>query len=74
VATVLLTCLSQILALEAQIDINLGHKEMLEFVDECLRAFAEGRENSMGFPARGAAALPGRKKKAPRRAAVAIRR
>jgi AcrR family transcriptional regulator len=75
VATILLSCLSQILALEAQIDINLGHKEMLEFVDECLRAFAEGRENSMGFPASGgAAAPPGRKRKAPRRAAVAIRR
>jgi AcrR family transcriptional regulator len=43
VATVLLTCLSQILALEAEIDIKLGHKETLALVDDCLRAFAEGR-------------------------------
>jgi AcrR family transcriptional regulator len=43
VATVLLTCLSQVLALESAIDIDLGHTETLELVDECLRAFAEGR-------------------------------
>ena len=43
VATVLLTCLSQVLTLEAAIDIDRGHAETLEFVDECLRAFAEGR-------------------------------
>jgi AcrR family transcriptional regulator len=42
VATVLLTCLSQILALETQIDITLGHEETLELVDDCLRAFAQG--------------------------------
>ena len=43
VATVLLTCLSQFLALEAAIDIRSGHKETLQFVDECLRDFAQGR-------------------------------
>jgi AcrR family transcriptional regulator len=45
VATVLLTSLAQVLALEAAIDISSGHAETLEFVDECLRAFAEGRES-----------------------------
>jgi len=44
VATVLLTSLAQVLALEAAIDISSGHAETLEFVDACLRAFAEGRE------------------------------
>ena len=43
VATVLLTCLSQVLALESAIGIELGHTETLALVDECLRAFAEGR-------------------------------
>jgi TetR/AcrR family transcriptional regulator len=45
VATILLTSLAQVLALEAAIDINSGHAETLEFVDSCLRAFAEGRES-----------------------------
>lgn len=49
VATVLLTCLSQILALEAQIDITLGHKETLELVDDCLRAFAMDGSTAMPF-------------------------
>ena len=44
VATILLTSLAQVLALEAAIDISSGHTETLEFVDACLRAFAEGRE------------------------------
>lgn len=44
VATVLLTSLPQTLALEAAIDIDLGHKETLDFVDLCLRAFAERRD------------------------------
>jgi len=44
VATVLLTSLAQVLALEAAIDISSGHADTLEFVDACLRAFAEGRE------------------------------
>ena len=43
VATVLLTSLSQVLTLESAIDIDRGHAETLEFVDECLRAFAQGR-------------------------------
>jgi TetR/AcrR family transcriptional regulator len=43
VATVLLTSLSQVLTLESAIDIERGHPETLAFVDECLRAFAEGR-------------------------------
>jgi AcrR family transcriptional regulator len=45
VATILLTSLAQVLALEAAIDISSGHSETLEFVDGCLRAFAEGRES-----------------------------
>ena len=49
VATVLLTCLSQILALEAKIDITLGHRQTLAFVDHCLRVFAEGGQNAMAF-------------------------
>jgi AcrR family transcriptional regulator len=44
VATVLLTSLAQVLALEAAIDVSRGHAETMEFVDACLRAFAEGRE------------------------------
>jgi AcrR family transcriptional regulator len=57
VATVLLTSLSQILALEAQIDITLGHKETLELVDDCLRLFAQDGAAGIEFPAatRGAA-------------------
>jgi AcrR family transcriptional regulator len=50
VATVLLTSLSQVLTLEAAIDIDRGHRETLEFVDDCLRAFAEGRASSMPRP------------------------
>ncbi|MGB8364452.1 MAG: TetR/AcrR family transcriptional regulator [Rhizomicrobium sp.] len=44
VATILLTSLAQVLALEAAIGISSGHAETLAFVDACLRAFAEGRE------------------------------
>ncbi len=47
VATVLLTSLSQVLSLESAIDIDLGHAETLEFVDACLRAFAEGRASPL---------------------------
>jgi TetR/AcrR family transcriptional regulator len=43
VATVLLTCLSQILAVEEAIDIKRGHAETLQLVDESLRAFAQGQ-------------------------------
>jgi AcrR family transcriptional regulator len=43
VATVLLTSLSQVLTLESAIDIDRGHAETLEFVDACLRAFAQGQ-------------------------------
>lgn len=43
VAIVLLTTLAQALALEAAIDVHSGHAETLTFVDECLKAFAEGR-------------------------------
>jgi AcrR family transcriptional regulator len=43
VATVLLTSLAQVLALEAAIKVSSGHAETHEFVDACLRAFAEGR-------------------------------
>ena len=50
VATVLLTSLSQVLTLEAAIDIDRGHRETLEFVDDCLRAFAEGRVSPMPRP------------------------
>jgi TetR/AcrR family transcriptional regulator len=50
VATVLLTSLSQVLTLESAIDINRGHAETLAFVDDCLRAFAEGRASPMSRP------------------------
>ncbi|CAN7269409.1 TetR/AcrR family transcriptional regulator [Phenylobacterium sp. LjRoot225] len=43
VAIVLLSSLAQVLALESAIDISRGHAETLEFVDECLRAFAQGQ-------------------------------
>jgi TetR/AcrR family transcriptional regulator len=47
VAMVLLTSLSQVLTLESAIDIDRGHAETLEFVDDCLRAFAQGRSSPM---------------------------
>jgi len=47
VATVLLTTLSQVLTLESAIDIVRGHAETLEFVEDCLRAFADGRASPM---------------------------
>jgi TetR/AcrR family transcriptional regulator len=50
VATVLLTSLSQVLTLESAIDIDRGHPETLGFVDDCLRAFAEGRMSPMPRP------------------------
>jgi TetR/AcrR family transcriptional regulator len=50
VATVLLTSLSQVLTLESAIDIERGHPETLAFVDDCLRAFAEGRVSPMPRP------------------------
>ena len=50
VATVLLTSLSQVLTLESTIDIDRGHPETLAFVDDCLRAFAEGRMSPMPRP------------------------
>jgi TetR/AcrR family transcriptional regulator len=75
VATVLLTCLSQILALETAIDITLGHKDTLELVDECLRAFAEAGEGLIGFPASlGARLQIGRERKTSRPRAGATRR
>jgi AcrR family transcriptional regulator len=50
VATVLLTSLSQVLTLESAIDIEGGHAQTLEFVDACLRAFAEGRASPLPRP------------------------
>jgi AcrR family transcriptional regulator len=50
IATVLLTSLSQVLTLESAIDINRGHSETLQFVDDCLRAFVEGAESPMPRP------------------------
>ena len=50
VATVLLTSLSQVLALESAIDIERGHSQTLQFVDDCLRAFAEGRSSPLPPP------------------------
>jgi AcrR family transcriptional regulator len=50
VATVLLTSLSQVLTLESAIDIDRGHRETLQFVDDCLRAFAEGRTSPLPRP------------------------
>jgi hypothetical protein len=49
VAMVLLTSLSQVLTLESAIDIERGHAETLEFVDACLRAFAQGRTSPIPF-------------------------
>jgi AcrR family transcriptional regulator len=49
VAMVLLTSLSQVLTLESAIDIDRGHTETLEFVDDCLRAFAQGRTSPIPF-------------------------
>jgi TetR/AcrR family transcriptional regulator len=40
VATVLLSGLSQVMALEDAIDIKLGHADTFELVDACLQAFA----------------------------------
>lgn len=51
VATVLLTSLSQVLTLEQAIDLTHGHAETLEYVDECLRAFAEARGSAQSSPA-----------------------
>jgi TetR/AcrR family transcriptional regulator len=69
VATVLLTGLSQVLTLESAIDIDLGHAETLQFVDACLRAFAEGREpplpGTLGRPAAARSGGGGRRKAAP---------
>lgn len=48
VAIVLLTSLAQFLASETAIDVSIGHAETLEFVDECLRAFEEGRATLFG--------------------------
>lgn len=50
IATVLLTSLPQILTLESAIDFRLGHAEILAFTDQCLRAFAEGRDPPLGAP------------------------
>jgi AcrR family transcriptional regulator len=58
VATVLLTSLSQVLTLEAAIDVSGGHAETLEFVDECLRAFAEARQAPLPNPKASAQAAP----------------
>jgi TetR/AcrR family transcriptional regulator len=51
VATVLLTSLSQVLTLESAIDIERGHAQTLQFVDDCLRAFAEGRSSPLPMKA-----------------------
>lgn len=50
IATVLLTTLSQVLSVESAIDVSRGHAETLAFVDECLRAFAEGRPGPAPLP------------------------
>ena len=75
VATVLLTCLSQFLALEAAIDIRSGHTETLQFVDQCLRDFAQGRPTVLeqAACARGRSAPP-RKRKAEAARALASKR
>jgi AcrR family transcriptional regulator len=54
VATILLTSLAQVLALEAAIGIDSGHAETLDFVDACLRAFAEGRDGPFNAVAEAA--------------------
>ncbi len=50
VATVLLMSLSQVLTLESAIDISGGHAQTHQFVDDCLRAFAQGRVSPMPRP------------------------
>lgn len=44
VATVLLSGLAQVLALEEAIDVTNGHADTYAFIDACLNAFAEGRD------------------------------
>ena len=63
VATVLLTSLSQVMAVEEAIDIKMGHEDTFELVDDCLRAFAQGVRPAM--PLETAASHP----RAPRRRA-----
>jgi AcrR family transcriptional regulator len=50
IATVLLTSLSQVLTLESAIDIDRGHAQTLQFVDDCLRAFADGVASPIPLP------------------------
>lgn len=50
VAIVLLSSLAQVLALESAIHVSRGHAETLEFVDECLRAFAQGSPTPFQAP------------------------
>lgn len=50
IATVLLTSLSQVLTLESAIDIERGHAETRQFVEECLRAFANGSPSPLFYP------------------------
>lgn len=60
VAIVLLSSLAQVLALEAAIDIRRGHAETLEYVDDCLRAFAQGQPTPLEAGAADAEA-PGKR-------------
>jgi len=64
VAIVLLSSLAQVLALESAIDVSRGHAETLEFVDECLRAFAQGQPTPLETSAPTPAEASRRRRKA----------
>jgi hypothetical protein len=63
VAIVLLSSLAQVLALESAIDISRGHAETLAYVDECLRAFAQGQPTPLEAGAPPPAEPPRRRRK-----------
>ncbi len=63
VAVLLLSSVARTLALEAAVDVSYGHAETQEFVDDCLKAFAEGRETPF-LPNKKAARIPPTSRKA----------
>ena len=63
VAIVLLSSLAQVLALESAIDISRGHAETLAYVDECLRAFAQGQPTPLEASAATVAEAPRKQRK-----------
>lgn len=63
VAIVLLSSLAQVLAVESAIEIERGHAETLAFVDQCLKAFAEGRPTPFDPPGPPPAEMAGKARK-----------